>query len=390
MAQRDTMIPVCKIITMGPAHLYSDIPLTNTGVSYQDIRYGTEPSCMPNQVMPVIVSATSSLVGKVDLGLLANWTSGTANVHIRQGAIERIEVDNPGLFDWTLAAVNDPVVVTPEAQLSSISLGPRTIQYKNSIGTVITSSSPTWQKLSGNIASGVDGAKTYFGVSAGGGQDSSAVVEMTYNQAGGVFTTRILSPGVWAKNGGTANTRTGFNYQVGGGITTDTLLDSLSGTFTPLADLNGGMFDLSSSFYEEVSSFGGDASAGFFMVSSYVSNPFAAGFSNPMASPNYVTVTDLSGTDGFFWVKPSLGGAYASGTPAGVAVSSLAGWANPTSSGIPGVFAAAGSTAVLSVADGISHIDIMNSMDTSTCFAINYGVIKQSNTIGDGLHPDVR
>ena len=386
MAQRDTMIPVCKIIPLGPTQLVNDIPLTNTAVSFSEIRYAPEPSCMPNQVMPVIVSS-----GDGAAAMLADWVSGTASVHIRDGKITQIETTNPGRFDWSVASKGGLQVVTPQVQLSSVSIGPRTIGYKNSIGTVFTSSSPTWQKLTGNIASGVDGAKTYFGVSGGGGQDSSAIIELTYHQAGNQFTTAIVSPGVFAANGGGAANLRKANYQIGGGVTVDARLDSLSGTFTQVGDRNGGMFDLSSAFYEEVSSFNGDASAGFYMVSSYVSNPFAASFSNPLASPNYVTVTDLSGgSTGFFWVKPSLGAAYVSGSPGGPAVSALASWNSHSSSGIPGVIAAPGSTAVLSVANGISHISIMNNLDSSTTFAINYGVIKQSNTIGDGLHPDVR
>ena len=395
MAQRDTMIPVCKIVKIAAGQKAQNIALTNTGVSFSEIRYAPEPSCMPNQIMPVIVSATSSLDGEVDLGMFANWVSGTANVHIRDGKIQQIEVTNPGLYDWTVAASNGgvPAVITPQAQLSSISIGPRTIKYKNSIGTVITSSSPEWQHLWGNIASGVDGARTYFGVSGPEGGDTSAIVELTYHQAGGQFTTRILSPGVWSKTAGSyfggGGVLNGANYQVGAGTSGTSWLDSLSGTFTQVGDRNGGMFDLSSSWYQEVSSFGGDASVGFFMVSSYVSNPFAARFSDPMASPNYVTVTDLSGSIGFFRVSPaSSTGFYASGETTNV-------WSNYATmsadgSALGGVVAAVNSTAVLSVADGISHIDIYNDGHHESYFAINYGVIKQSNTIGDGLHPDVR
>jgi len=260
MAQRDTMIPVCKIIVMGPNQRYDDIPLTNTAVSFSEIRYAPEPSCMPNQVMTVIVSS-----GDGAAAMDAEWVSGTANVHIMDGKITQIETINPGRFDWSVASKGGLQVVTPQAQLSSISVGPRTIQYKNSIGTVFTSSSPTWQKLTGNIASGVDGATTLFGVSAG--QDSSALVEVTYHQHGGIYTTRILSPGIWAK--GINPQRPGYNYRVGDGTSTDATIDSLSGVITQVGDRNGGMFDLSSSWYEEVSSVNGDASAGFFMVSSY-------------------------------------------------------------------------------------------------------------------------
>ena len=388
MAQRDTMIPVCKIVKIAAGAKAQNIALTNTGVSFSEIRYAPEPSCMPNQIMPVIVSS-----GDGAAAMLANWVSGTANVHIRDGKITQIETTNPGRFDWSVASKGGLQVVTPQAQLSSISIGPRTIGYKNSIGTVFTSSSPTWQHLWGNIASGVDGARTYFGVSGPEGGDTSAIVELTYHQAGGQFTTRILSPGVWSKTAGSyfggGGVLNGANYQVGAGTSGTSWLDSLSGTFTQVGDRNGGMFDLSSSWYQEVSSFGGDASVGFFMVSSYVSNPFAARFSDPMASPNYVTVTDLSGSIGFFRVSPaSSTGFYASGETTNV-------WSNYATmsadgSALGGVVAAVNSTAVLSVADGISHIDIYNDGHHESYFAINYGVIKQSNTIGDGLHPDVR
>ena len=104
-----------------------------------------------------------------------------------------------------------------------------------------------------------------------------------------------------------------------------------------------------------------------------------------MAQPNYVTVTDLSGEGGYFRVAPSSG--------QGHYVSAVAGL-TPTykdGSGLPGSINLYGGTAVLSMMGGVSEIDIENQLGAAaSLFAINYGVIKQSNTTGDGMHPDVK
>jgi hypothetical protein len=134
-----------------------------------------------------------------------------------------------------------------------------------------------------------------------------------------------------------------------------------------------------------LSSLRGDTSGVFNITSGNTGAIFTTKISDAVAQPNYVTVTDLSGTGGYFRVAPSSG--------QGHYVSAVAGL-TPTykdGSGLPGSINLYGGTAVLSMMGGVSEIDIENQLGAAaSLFAINYGVIKQSNTTGDGMHPDVK
>jgi len=102
---------------------------------------------------------------------------------------------------------------------------------------------------------------------------------------------------------------------------------------------------------------------------------------------SYITVTDLYGSNGYFRVAPGSGTSYyLSSLPLaendieydrGVSAVSGAG------SGIPGVIAAAGSTAILTLPTPIDTIQIENKTNQIGTFAINYGLIKSANRLRD-------
>jgi len=111
---------------------------------------------------------------------------------------------------------------------------------------------------------------------------------------------------------------------------------------------------------------------------------------------SYITVTDLQGDNGFFRVSPGSGtNYYLSSLPKGddypkatadllasFGVSAVSG----AGSGIPGVIAAAGSTAILTLPYPIDTIQIENltyPLVNESLFAINYGMIKTASRIGD-------
>ena len=117
------------------------------------------------------------------------------------------------------------------------------------------------------------------------------------------------------------------------------------------------------------------------------------------AAAPYVSVTDLSGTDGFFRVIPSRGAsgneyvASAFDTTTSATCASAITRISPTASAMVGVVAAAGGTAVLTLPPGLpaTEIIIENSQPgTSNLYAINYGVIKRASALRDQQLPDVK
>jgi hypothetical protein len=122
------------------------------------------------------------------------------------------------------------------------------------------------------------------------------------------------------------------------------------------------------------------------------SGVFALEFSPVMQTTPYVTVTDLSGTTGYFRVFPSSAdtGLYTSGSASTV----LAGTTPVSSdvSGYAGIIGAPGTTVVLTLQPGqaptIIHIE--NQLDLNAKFAVNYGVIRQANTLRDQQFPDIK
>ena len=61
-------------------------------------------------------------------------------------------------------------------------------------------------------------------------------------------------------------------------------------------------------------------------------------------------------------------------------------------SGVAGIVGAAGTTVTLTLPEGIDSVVLQNHTDTTStsgCFALNYGVIKQSNVLSDTERTDV-
>lgn len=114
-------------------------------------------------------------------------------------------------------------------------------------------------------------------------------------------------------------------------------------------------------------------------------------FSTANIPVSYITVTDLTGNDaGFFRVAPASGTSYyLSSLPLGIddrelsfGVSAVSG----AGSGMPGVIAAAGSTAILTLPEPIDMIHIENLTTPASdegLFAINYGMVKSANRLRD-------
>jgi hypothetical protein len=113
----------------------------------------------------------------------------------------------------------------------------------------------------------------------------------------------------------------------------------------------------------------------------------------------YVSVTDLSGTTGFFRVIPSRGASgnsyYASAFDSTTSANctSAIRHIGPTASALAGVIAPGGGTAVLTLPPHLAATEIIieNSQPgTSNLYAINYGVVKRANALRDQQLPDAK
>jgi hypothetical protein len=136
------------------------------------------------------------------------------------------------------------------------------------------------------------------------------------------------------------------------------------------------------------------------------SGTFVVNTSPAKASVPYVTVTDVSGTEGWFRVWPGSGtGVYASATALSATVGegagaltadgyapNTAGLPQTDTSGHPGVIGMAGTTVTLTLQPGqsINTIHLENHVDSPPYgtqkyaqFVINYGVIKNANPLRD-------
>ena len=120
--------------------------------------------------------------------------------------------------------------------------------------------------------------------------------------------------------------------------------------------------------------------------------------SGEVAAP-YISVTDLSGTLGFFRVIPSKGvsgNSYVASafdsTLSATCTSSIR-HIGPTASALLGVIAPGGGTAVLTLPPHLAATEIIienGQPGTSNLYAINYGVVKRANALRDQQLPDVR
>ena len=122
--------------------------------------------------------------------------------------------------------------------------------------------------------------------------------------------------------------------------------------------------------------------------------------SGEVAAP-YISVTDLSGTLGFFRVIPSKGvsgnsyvaSAFDHASTSICTSSNRHFAAGAGASALLGVIAPGGGTAVLTLPPHLAATEIIienGQPGTSNLYAINYGVVKRANALRDQQLPDVR
>jgi hypothetical protein len=126
-----------------------------------------------------------------------------------------------------------------------------------------------------------------------------------------------------------------------------------------------------------------------------VGGVFTVNKSSVSATVPYISVTDLSGTNGYFRIAPvSATDYYISSTGAAVATGLYGAQATTASatSGTPGLIGGPGDTLVLTMQPGemMAGILLENQLDASSYFALNYGVVKQANPLRDNDIPNAR
>lgn len=122
---------------------------------------------------------------------------------------------------------------------------------------------------------------------------------------------------------------------------------------------------------------------------------FTVNKSSVSATVPYISVTDLSGTNGYFRIAPvSATDYYISSTGAAVSTGLYGAQATAGSatSGSPGLIGGPGDTLVLTMQPGemMAGILLENQLDASSYFALNYGVVKQANPLRDNDIPNAR
>ena len=355
MSQRDTLVPVCKIIGIAANSTAANLPLVNTGLWVEKVEtsalslsavIGTQPSGMPGNFgrQQKIAFLVSSVLAASPY---KTWASGLIVVRPSDGKntiIEETQLRVPGVYT---SIVNDKGVQVVMPDFSGIQI--TSITFTGSAG----------------------------GVGFGSVGDADVSLQIYTSAEGGALDTD--------------------NHGASATITSTDQGASRIIQFTP------GNYPVDTSFGVPhqnmmsqnpaqmiLSSLAGDASGVFNITSGNTGAIFTTTMSESLANVNYVTVTDLSGDAGFFKVAAASGcGYYVSslGTPE---IDTWGAEGTGLVSGIPGTIGGAGTTVVISTATGVSAIDIENQTNAASVFGINYGVIKQSNTIGDQIKPDVK
>lgn len=449
MSQRDTIVPVCRLIGVGSGALLGNIKLPYTGHWVEGVTVssltlsaviGAQPSSMPGnglnrvafQDLNFIVSAATTTVQAGD------WAEGYIRVGESNGSvlpIVKTVITKPGCYNTNVLAgttTGGAKVIMPDfsgVQITSMSLAGSAgngVSWKTLItaaSDIVALSSTYWQFEGVKFVpkDGLDGTEGfpsgtapqdfqdghnlsavndalgasvrttfYFGQDFGfpGESDVNAQLFASSTAAGGTMNPAAASPHgassiITITNQG-PNRIVQFtpgNYNLDTSFT-DTNLGLMSAGFTGAGDKK---FMSGNPAQMVLSSLAGDVSAVFNITSGHAGAIFTPKISDSEAYANYVTITSLSATTGYFRVAPSSGsGYYVSGNPQTTSV------LNANGSGVPGTIAGGGNTAVLSMMNGITEIDIDNHTGGAEEFAINYGVIKQSNVTGDGMKPDVK
>jgi len=364
MSQRDTLIPVCKIIGIAANTTAANLPLVNTGLWVEKVEtsalslsavIGTQPSSMPGNFgrqQKIAFLVSSVLAASPE----KTWASGLIVVRPSDGKntiIEETQLRAPGAYT-SIVNKEGVQVVMPDfsgLQITSITL-----------------------------------AGSAGGVGFGSVGDADVSLQIYTSANGGALDT---------DNHGASATLTSTDQGASriiqftpGNYPLDTSFGVTASGHGPW----GGTMNMMSENPAQMilSSLAGDASGVFNITSGNTGAIFTTTIAKALANVNYVTVTDLSGNTGFFKAAAASGcGYYVSslGTPE---IDTWGAEGTGLVSGIPGTIGGAGTTVVISTATGVSAIDIENQTNAASVFGINYGVIKQSNTIGDQIKPDVK
>tara|TARA_R110000796_G_scaffold186513_3_gene303439 strand:- start:269 stop:1417 length:1149 start_codon:yes stop_codon:yes gene_type:complete len=382
MAQRDTIIPVCKVVTI-TASTTSSITLANTSREADVKVSDTSSYGRVNKLeIPFYVSANTNPKVKNDIAgtIAANGASGlrlttsaaAGALLYRNGVFEGVKMTRTGVYTsaTTLIQVSGPpVIVSSFAAPTDGFTGLKTGDILRASSTVVNDEQALrWRK--GVYVS----AQASVQILDQLGRVSNS---LSSQEANTTTVINMLSNGWYPYNSmATVVVRNGKNVRSTstGGIRTFTGL--ASGTANPQrlsVSANG--------------------------VNGFLGGQLTAKLSPILAMVPYVSVTNLSGEGGYFRVAPGhpVSSLYVSGT-AGATGSKTNIIKNTKPSGelegaYPGVIGGTGDTVSLTLPPpGINNILLENSFagPLHGMFAINYGVIKQSSPLADQNIDDVR
>lgn len=369
MSQRDTLVPVCKIVGVAANSTVANIPVVDTGLWVEKVEtsalslsavIGTQPSAMPGNFgrQQEIAFLVSSIL---KASPYKTWASGVIVVRPSDGTntiIEETRLNRPGAYTSLVGEGLNASTVVVMPDFSGIQI------------TSIT------------LAGSAGGAG--FG-SVGDADVSLALFSSATSQATIAWQQNHAASSILTMTDQGSNRIVQFtpgNYPLDTSFTDNDLSlfgAGWTGTTPALKFMSENPAQL------VLSSLAGDASGVFTITSGNTGAIFTTTMSKALANVNYVTVTDLSGDAGFFKVAAASGNGYYVSSDGQAPLTAWLG-----GSGVPGTIGAAGTTVVISTATGLSGIDIENQTDVASIFAINYGVIKQSNTIGDQIKTDVK
>lgn len=380
MAQRDTIIPVCKVVTI-TANTTSSITLANTAREV-DVRVSDTSSYgrVNKLEIPFYVSANTNPKVKNDIaggasgasGLRLTTSAAAGALIFRNGLFEGVKMTRTGVYTsaTTLIQVSGPpVIVSSFAAPSDGFIGLKTGDILRASSTVVNDEQGTRWRM-GVYAS----AQASVQILDQLGRVSNS---LSSQEANTTTVINMLSNGWYPYNSMAAVVvRNGKNVRSTstGGIR----------TFTGLASGSVDPQRLS------VSANG---------VNGFLGGQLTAKLSTSLTMVPYVSVTNLSGTGGYFRVAPGhpVSSLYASGTAG--KTGSKTNIINGTLLGqdvdgaYPGVIGGAGDNVSLTLPPpGIKNILLENSFagPVHGMFAINYGVIKQASPLADQNIDDVR
>jgi len=383
MAQRDTIIPVCKVVTI-TANTTSSITLANTAREV-DVRVSDTSSYgrVNKLEIPFYVSANTNPKVKNDIagtgasngasGLRLTTSAAAGALIYRNGLFEGVKMTRTGVYTsaTTLIQVSGPpVIVSSFAAPTDGFTGLKTGDILRASSTVVNGEVHELRWKKGVYAS----AQASVQILDQLGRVSNS---LSSQEANTTTVINMLSNGWYPYNSmATVVVRDGKNVRSSstGGIR----------TFTGLASGSVDPQRLS------VSANG---------VNGFLGGQLTAKLSTSLTMVPYVSVTNLSGTGGYFRVAPGhpvsslyvSGAAGKTGSKTNIIKGTLLG--QDVDGAYPGVIGGAGDNVSLTLPPpGIKNILLENSFagPVHGMFAINYGVIKQATPLADQNIDDVR